>query len=450
MQGGALQGHARGGRVAQGGVHVQENVHDTHQSALGSGSGLADIAFRGLLRQVHGGGELIRDRPGNQEQPHMSGKLPGENGGLMAGVHQFVHAAECRGRVLVDQGLGKAEEEAPVAGAQHVAHQGLIHILSVADAHVKDGQGVAHAALGRPGDLHQRIVGGFHALLVHGLPQASHDQPGRDTAEVVPLAAAQDGGGHLVGLGGGEDEDHVGRGLLEGLQQGVEGAGGEHVHLVDDEDLEPPVLGRVLHGLQDPAHIVDPGIGSRVVFENVETGFALEAAAALALAAGVTVGGVFTVRGPGQDLGGGSLAGAPAAAEEVGVGQPPRSHLVAQGVDHQLLPHHGGKIQGPPLPVQDLMLRHGARSFLRNRSGFFPGKVQLVREAGGLVRADAAHRVKILGVVIAAVGQAFRDHPVREAFADPAQQGQLFDLIGIDVHGAVGTRHGDDRRRCDP
>lgn len=73
------------------------------------------------------------------------------------------------------------------------------------------------------------------------------------------LGAGEDGGGHPLGLGGGEDEEDVGRGLLQGLEEGVEGAFGEHVGLVQDEDLpggreggevDPfPQLPHVLHGV---------------------------------------------------------------------------------------------------------------------------------------------------------------------------------------------------------
>ena len=40
--------------------------------------------------------------------------------------------------------------------------------------------------------------------------------------------------GDLVQLRGGQNEDQVGRGLLQDLQQGVEGGGRQHVDLVDD------------------------------------------------------------------------------------------------------------------------------------------------------------------------------------------------------------------------
>ena len=44
--------------------------------------------------------------------------------------------------------------------------------------------------------------------------------------------------GDALRVGGGEDEHDVGRRLLERLEERVEGRAREHVHLVDDVDLE--------------------------------------------------------------------------------------------------------------------------------------------------------------------------------------------------------------------
>ena len=62
-------------------------------------------------------------------------------------------------------------------------------------------------------------------------------------AEHKMLAAADDGHREFVGLGGGEDEDHAFRRLLQRLEQGVEGVAGEHVGFVDDEDLVAASMG---------------------------------------------------------------------------------------------------------------------------------------------------------------------------------------------------------------
>jgi hypothetical protein len=63
------------------------------------------------------------------------------------------------------------------------------------------------------------------------------DVPRRHLLEVELQAARQHRDRDLLRVGGGDDElDVLGR-LLEGLQHGVEGMPGEHVHFVDHVTL---------------------------------------------------------------------------------------------------------------------------------------------------------------------------------------------------------------------
>ena len=75
--------------------------------------------------------------------------------------------------------------------------------------------------------------------------------------EVVALAARDDRRQHLVRVGGREDELDVRRRLLERLQQRVERVLREHVHLVDDVDLEAALDRPVRDRLHQVAHLVD-------------------------------------------------------------------------------------------------------------------------------------------------------------------------------------------------
>jgi hypothetical protein len=69
-----------------------------------------------------------------------------------------------------------------------------------------------------------RTASGVADLLGCRMPVEVLGQPRRrDQLEVEALAARQDGDGNLVDLGGGEDEHHVRRRLLQRLQQRVEG-----------------------------------------------------------------------------------------------------------------------------------------------------------------------------------------------------------------------------------
>ena len=90
-------------------------------------------------------------------------------------------------------------------------------------------------------------------------------QPG----EVETLAARENRLRHLQRLGGGEDEDHVRRGLLQRLQQGVEGVGGQHVDFVDDVDLAGQHRRRVADRLAQLADVVDPAVAGAVDLDHV-------------------------------------------------------------------------------------------------------------------------------------------------------------------------------------
>ena len=58
-----------------------------------------------------------------------------------------------------------------------------------------------------------------------------------NTLEIVDLTAREDCWEDLMLLCGGEDKDGIGRRLLKGLEEGVEGRDREHVYLINDVDL---------------------------------------------------------------------------------------------------------------------------------------------------------------------------------------------------------------------
>jgi hypothetical protein len=77
-------------------------------------------------------------------------------------------------------------------------------------------------------------------------------------------------GKHLVLLGGREHEHYVLGRLLEHLQEGVEGLGGQHVDLVDDVDLREPADGGEVDPVPEVPYLVDPAVGGRVHLDHVK------------------------------------------------------------------------------------------------------------------------------------------------------------------------------------
>jgi len=112
------------------------------------------------------------------------------------------------------------------------------------------------------------------------------DVAGGDHPEVVLLAAGQDRVGKLVVLGGGEDELHARRRLLERLQERVERSRREHVDLVDDPDLEAVPRGVVARALTQLAHLLDAVVGGAVDLLHVEGRPARDLQAQTAVVAG--------------------------------------------------------------------------------------------------------------------------------------------------------------------
>ena len=91
-----------------------------------------------------------------------------------------------------------------------------------------------------------------------------------EAAEVEPLAPPDDGGRHLVRLGGGQDEPDAGRRLLEHLQQRVERLARQALGLVDDVDLLPALAGAVGARSRSSRASSTPAVGGRVDLDHVQ------------------------------------------------------------------------------------------------------------------------------------------------------------------------------------
>ena len=169
------------------------------------------------------------------------------------------------------------------------------------------------------------------------------------------LRPAPNGLDHLVGLGRGQHEDHVVGRLLERLEQGVLGTRCEHVHLVQEVHLG--ATGRAeRHLAQQVADVVDLVVGRGVEFVQVERGPGLDRDTRLALAAGLAIGRIRAVQHLGQDAGSRGLAGAPRAAQEVGVMDPTVASRVPEGCDHMLLAPDLTEPSGPVAAVERRVL----------------------------------------------------------------------------------------------
>ena len=149
-----------------------------------------------------------------------------------------------------------------------------------------------------------------------------------------------------------ENKDDMGRRFFHDLEQRVESAGGEHVHLVDDID---PVFadsrGKVCL-VPQIADIVDAVVGRRVHFGDVEYRTILDSFADRALQAGVPVYRVQAVDCLGEDFGTGGFTGSSRTGKQVSVGGFARADLILQNRGDVFLRNDIGKELRPPFAVE--------------------------------------------------------------------------------------------------
>ena len=199
----------------------------------------------------------------------------------------------------------------------------------------------------------------------------------RQEVQLKVLGPATNRLSHLMRLGGGHHEHHVGGRLLERLQQSVLSSGGQHVDLVEQVHLGPP-RGTQGNLAQQVSHVIDLVVGGRVQLVEIEGGAGLDGAAGLALTARFSVDRAHTVKDLGQDPGRCGLTGAPGAAKQVGVEHPVLAYRVGERGNHMLLSPDLGEPTGPVAPVEGRVL-HASASLL-------PTTDSIRGRAGGMVR----------------------------------------------------------------
>ena len=231
---------------------------------------------------------------------------------------------------------------------------------------VEQALGIPQAALGPLG--HQiEGFGGYSDAFLSGDPaQVALKVCEGNAAEVKALAAAQDGGQHPLGVGGGQHKHHPRWRFFQGFEQGIEGRRREHVALVDHVDLPAGLHRRKAGALDQLADVVDAGVGGGVNFDDIEGIAGSDGHTHLAMAAGFRGRGVAAdaVERAGQDAGAGGLASAAGSAEEIGGSDAAGAQGIGQGGGDGLLPHQLSEPLGAVFVVEGLV-GHGSWSHRR-------------------------------------------------------------------------------------
>ncbi len=116
-----------------------------------------------------------------------------------------------------------------------------------------------------------------------------------------------------MGFRGGEEKFHIFWGLFQGLEEGVPGAGGEHVDFVDDIDFILAFDRGIEDLVSDAPHVINAVMAGRIDFNDVQGGPCGNFLAGIALAAGFAVNGMFAVERLCENTRAGGFADSPGA-----------------------------------------------------------------------------------------------------------------------------------------
>ncbi len=260
-----------------------------------------------------------------------------EAGDELAEVFAFgddaVDEGEGGGQVMAAEDIGELGEQGEVNSAEDLGdHVGRDGALGVGHGLVEQGEGVAHGPVGGVGQHRDGLAVDLDGLFLGHAADGVLDVADADAVEVEALAAGEDGGEDAMGLGGGEDEDDVGGRLLERLEEGVEGGGAEHVHLVDDVHLDAQLSRGEGHPFEHGANIIHAAVGGGVELEDVEGAAGDDAFTGRALPTGRGCGTMLAVKCHGKHERGAGLPGAAGPTEQVGVSGPAGLDRVGQGL----------------------------------------------------------------------------------------------------------------------
>ena len=229
---------------------------------------------------------------------------------------QVAHGLQQRAGIAVDQRGEHVVDLAVIQRAEHGPHVSGQHLaLTKSDSLIGQAHGVAHRTVGCAAQQPERVVFERNVFSAQHVGQVLDHTLRRHVLQRELQAARQDGGRQLLRVGGGEDELDVGRRLFQRLEQGVERVAGEHVHFVDQVDLEAPTARRVLHVVQQLASVFDLGAARGVDLDQVDETAFVDLPAHRTFAAGRGSDTGFTVQAFGDDPRDGGLAD-PARASE--------------------------------------------------------------------------------------------------------------------------------------
>ncbi len=276
-----------------------------------------------------------------------------EPGEVLALVGELLDEREEAGRVAVDDEVAEAEERLLLDRAEELQDR-LDGHLAVGRRRelVERRDRVAEAPARAPGDERERCVRSLDPLAVGDRAQELRQLGEARPREEEGLTARANRREHLPEVGRAEDEDEVGRGLLDQLQERVERGVGELVRLVEDVHLEAALDRLEDDVLADLADVVDPALARSVHLDDVERRPGGDGDARVAGLVRRRRRPLLAVERLGEDAGERRLPGPARAREEVGLPHLVVRDRVAERAHDRLLPDHLVEVLRPVLPVE--------------------------------------------------------------------------------------------------
>ena len=254
--------------------------------------------------------------------------------------------------VAVRQGANQAKHITAIRTAQHLAYGGHFNLaIAKCDGLIGERQGIAHRPTRRACEQTQSSRIGGNTLLRQHVHQMLQNCLGRHRPQVELQAARQHGNGHLLWIGRGQHKLQILRRLFQRFQHRVEGVPGQHVDLVNHEDLEASLHRFVHRLLQQRLDLVHAPVGRSIQLGVVDEAATVDIRTSLANTArcrgnpALPVS-TLAIQRLGQNARHRRLAHTARAREQICVMQPLGLQRVGQCSHHMLLPHHLGEIPG--------------------------------------------------------------------------------------------------------
>ena len=229
-------------------------------------------------------------------------------------------------------GLARSEPE-------DVEHIGFLNLIATKRYELIEHRlRITHAAVSPFGNRPCRRLIQGNAFLLGNVRQMLGNRFRRNRSQIETLTTRKNGRQNLVHLCGRKDEFHMRRRLFQGLQQGIEGLIGQHVHLVDVVNFEFPLHRRVVDGVAQRTHFVDTVVGSTVDLDNIERCSFGNLQANWVVRIEVDLGPARTIQCFRKNPRRRGLARATRADKKIGMRQTILLNRIAQGSDHMILP----------------------------------------------------------------------------------------------------------------